>query len=87
LGGGEISLTESSSGHLEFKLSHILLTGSIELRSDRCSGLLLFGQSCQMDHLKLLARQRQQVESKIYGEQNYKGDKSFGYKLFDTIKC
>jgi hypothetical protein len=23
LGGGEASLTESSSGHLEFKLSHI----------------------------------------------------------------
>jgi hypothetical protein len=40
-----------------------------------------------MDHLKLLARQRQKVESKIYGEQNYKGDESFGYKLFDTIKC
>jgi hypothetical protein len=38
-----------------------------------------------MNHLKLLARQK--VESEIYGEQNYKGDKSFGYKLFDTIKC
>jgi hypothetical protein len=35
LGGGKISLTESSSGHLEFKLSLIRLTGSVELRSDR----------------------------------------------------
>jgi hypothetical protein len=42
LGGGETSLTESSSGRLEFKLSHIRLTGSVELRSDRCSGLVLF---------------------------------------------
>jgi hypothetical protein len=42
LGGGETSLTESSSGRLEFKLSHIQLTGSVELRSDRCSGLVLF---------------------------------------------
>jgi hypothetical protein len=39
---GEASLTESPSGHFEFKLSHIRLTGSVELRSDRCSGLVLF---------------------------------------------
>jgi hypothetical protein len=42
LEGGETSLTESSSGRLEFKLGHIRLTGSVELRSDRCSGLVLF---------------------------------------------
>jgi hypothetical protein len=30
---------------------------------------------------------RQKVESEIYNEQNYKDDKSFAYKLFDTIKC
>jgi hypothetical protein len=42
LGGGEASLTESSSGRLEFKLSHIRLTDSVELRSDRYSGLVLF---------------------------------------------
>jgi hypothetical protein len=35
LGGGETSLTESSSSRLEFKLSHIRLTGLVELRSDR----------------------------------------------------
>jgi hypothetical protein len=35
LEGGETSLTESSSGRLEFKLSHVRLTGSVELRSDR----------------------------------------------------
>jgi hypothetical protein len=57
LGGGETSLTESSSGRLEFKLSHIRLTGSVELCSDRYSGLVLFDQSCRMDCLKLLARQ------------------------------
>jgi hypothetical protein len=57
LGGGEASLTESSSGHLELKLSHIRLTGSVELRLDRCLGLVLFDQSCRMDRLKLLARQ------------------------------
>jgi hypothetical protein len=42
LEGGETSLTESSSGRLEFKLGHIRLTGSVELWSDRCSGLVLF---------------------------------------------
>jgi hypothetical protein len=46
LEGGEVSLTESSSGRLEFKLSRIRLTGSVELRSDCCSGLVLFDQSC-----------------------------------------
>jgi hypothetical protein len=42
LEGGEASLTESPSGRLEFKLSHIRLTGSVELRSVCCSGLVLF---------------------------------------------
>jgi hypothetical protein len=42
LEGGEIFLTESPSGRLEFKLSHIRLTGSAELRSDCCSGIVLF---------------------------------------------
>jgi hypothetical protein len=51
LGGGETSLTESPSSRLEFKLSHIRLIGSVELRSDRCSGLVLFDQNCRMDHL------------------------------------
>jgi hypothetical protein len=36
---------------------------------------------------KVTRKARQKVESEIYGEQNYKDDKSFGYKLFDTIKC
>jgi hypothetical protein len=56
LEGGETSLTESPSDRLEFKLSHIRLTGSVELRSDCCSGLVLFDQSCRMDRLKLLSR-------------------------------
>jgi hypothetical protein len=50
LEGGELSLTESSSGRLEFKLSRIRLTGSVELRSDCGLGLVLFDQNCQMDH-------------------------------------
>jgi hypothetical protein len=45
LEGGEVSLTESPSGRLEFKLSHIQLTGSTELRSECYSGMVLFGQS------------------------------------------
>jgi hypothetical protein len=45
LEGGEVSLTESPSGHLEFKPSHIRLTGSAELRSECYSGIVLFGQS------------------------------------------
>jgi hypothetical protein len=56
LEGGEASLTESSSGRLEFQLSRIRLTGSVELRSDYCSGLVLFDQSCRMDRLKLQTR-------------------------------
>jgi hypothetical protein len=45
LEGGEVSLTESPSGRLEFKLSHIRLTGSVELRSECYSGIVLFGPS------------------------------------------
>jgi hypothetical protein len=54
--GGEVSLTESSSGRLEFKLSRIRLTSSVELRSDCCLGLVLFDQGCRMDRLKLQTR-------------------------------
>jgi hypothetical protein len=45
LESGEVSLTESPSGRLEFKLSHIRLTGSAELWSKCCSGIALFDQS------------------------------------------
>jgi hypothetical protein len=45
LEGGEVSLTESSSGRLGFKLSHIRLTGSAELPSECYSGIVLFGRS------------------------------------------
>jgi hypothetical protein len=34
---------------------------------------------------KVVRKARQKMESKVYGEQNYKDDESFGYKLFDTI--
>jgi hypothetical protein len=44
LESGEVSLTESPSGRLEFKLSRIWLTGSAELRSECCSGMVLFGR-------------------------------------------
>jgi hypothetical protein len=45
LEGGEVSLTEPPSGRLEFKLSHIRLTGSAELRSECYSGIVMFGRS------------------------------------------
>jgi hypothetical protein len=45
LEGGEASLTESPSGRLEFKLSHIRLTGSAELWSECYSGMVQFGRS------------------------------------------
>jgi hypothetical protein len=45
LESGEVSLTESPSGRLEFKLSHIRLTGSAELWSECCSGMVLFDRS------------------------------------------
>jgi hypothetical protein len=45
LESGEVSLTESPSSHLEFKLSHIRLTSSAELRSGCCSGMALFDRS------------------------------------------
>jgi hypothetical protein len=44
LEGGEVSLTESPSGRLEFKLSYIRLTDSAELRSECYSGMVLFGR-------------------------------------------
>jgi hypothetical protein len=44
LESGEVSLTESPSGRLEFKLSHIRLTGSAELQSECYSGMVLFGR-------------------------------------------
>jgi hypothetical protein len=43
LEGGEASLTESPSGRLEFKLSHIRLTGSARLQSDCYLDVVLFG--------------------------------------------
>jgi hypothetical protein len=46
LEGGETSLTKSPSSRLEFKLSRIRSTDSVELRSDCCSGLVLFDQGC-----------------------------------------
>jgi hypothetical protein len=45
LEGGKASLTKSPSGRLEFKLSHIQLTGSAELRSECYSGIALFGRN------------------------------------------
>jgi hypothetical protein len=45
LESGEVSLTKSPSGRLDFKLSHVRLTGSTELRSGCCSGMALFDRS------------------------------------------
>jgi hypothetical protein len=44
LESGEVSLIESLSGRLEFKLIHIWLTGLAELRSECYSGMVLFGR-------------------------------------------
>jgi hypothetical protein len=38
----EVSLIDSPSGRLEFKLSHIRLIGSAELRSECYLGIALF---------------------------------------------
>jgi hypothetical protein len=43
LESGEVSVTDSPSGRLEFKLSHDRLIGSAELRSECYSGIVLFG--------------------------------------------
>jgi hypothetical protein len=43
LEGGEVSLTESPSGRLKFKLSRIRLAGSAKLRSECYSCIVLFG--------------------------------------------
>jgi hypothetical protein len=43
LEGGEVSLTDSPSGHLEFKPGRIRLTGSAGLRLDCYSDVILFG--------------------------------------------
>jgi hypothetical protein len=45
LEGGEVSLTESLSSRLEFKLSHIWLSGLAKLRSECYSVMVLFGRS------------------------------------------
>jgi hypothetical protein len=42
LESGEVSLIDSPSGRLEFKLTRIRLTGSAGLRSGCCSGTVLF---------------------------------------------
>jgi hypothetical protein len=69
LESGEVSLTESPSGRLEFKLSHIRLTGSAALRSEYCSDIALF------DH-KLLNKSSG-VANKFIQK---KGNKRQGYK-------
>jgi hypothetical protein len=38
-----------------------------------------------MNRLKVARKARQKMESKVYGEQNYKDNESFCYKLFGTI--
>jgi hypothetical protein len=56
------------------------------LWSDCFSGLTL-GQSCRMNHPGI-ARQRkarQIWKIKTNGEQRYRADEAFGYKLFVTI--
>jgi hypothetical protein len=56
LEGGEVSLTDSLSGRLEFKLGRVRLTGSAGLRSDYYSDVTLFDKSCRMVCLELQTR-------------------------------
>jgi hypothetical protein len=89
LGGGETSLTELSSGRLEFKLSHIcfdwLKFGWVAVGSLFESNTVWL--ELPNESYKVARKVKQKMESKVYGEQNYKDDESFSYKLFDTIIC
>jgi hypothetical protein len=87
LGCGETSLTKSSSGRLEFKLSHIrfdwLKFACVAVGSLFRSNTIWLELSNESS--KVVSKARQKMESKVHDEQNYKDNKSFDYKLFDTI--
>jgi hypothetical protein len=87
LEGGEVSLTESPSSRLGFKLSHIRLTGLAELRSECYSGMALFRRSYRMNRPKSCKQKMQRMENEVCDKQSYKDGQSFSYKLFGTIKC
>jgi hypothetical protein len=74
LEGGEVSLTKSPSGRLEFNLSRIRLTGSAELRSGCYSGMVLFGQSYWMNRLKSCKQKIQRMENEVCDKQSCKDD-------------
>jgi hypothetical protein len=40
-----------------------------------------------MDRLKISNKKRQRMGNEVRDKQNYKGDQSFSYKLFGTVKC
>jgi hypothetical protein len=74
LESGEVPLTESPLGRLEFKLSRILLTGSAELRSGCCSGMVLFDRSYRMNRPENCKQGNIKKGNKIYERQGYKDD-------------
>jgi hypothetical protein len=74
LESGEVSLTESLSGILEFKLSHIRLTGSAELRSECYLGMVLFGRDYRMNRPDIANKVIQRKENEVYKRQSYKDD-------------
>jgi hypothetical protein len=74
LESGEVSLTKSPLGRLEFKLSHIQLTGSAELRSECCSGIALFDHSYRINRPELQTMSCIEKENEVYKRQCYKDD-------------
>jgi hypothetical protein len=90
LGSGETPSTEPSSGRLEFKLSRIRFDW---LKSDCVAVGLLLGSDTVWPELpngssrncSSRIRQDKCWKVKADGEQNYRDDETFGYKLFVTI--
>jgi hypothetical protein len=74
LENGEVSLTELPSGRLEFKMSRIRLTGSAELRSECCSGMVLFGRGYRINHPKLRTKLCRKRGNEVHKRQGYKDD-------------
>jgi hypothetical protein len=73
LESGEVSLTDSPSGRLEFKLSHIRLTGSAELRSECCSGIALFDYGYWINRPELQIKSCREKENEVYKRQMLQG--------------
>jgi hypothetical protein len=72
LESGEVSLTDSPSGRLEFKLSHIRLIGSAKLRSECYSGIALFDHGYWINRPELQTKSCREKGNAVYKRQCYK---------------